>query len=438
MTIFSGSRLIDGTITDAKLVAISAAGKVLNSATTATNANTASAIVARDASGNFTAGTITATSFSGSGASLTALSATNLSTGTVADARLSTNVVLLSGTQTLTGAKTFSGGITLSAGSLTLFADPTAAMHAATKQYVDNSIMGLDTKASVKVATTANITLSATQTIDGVAVVAGDRVLVKNQTTGSQNGVYVVAAGAWTRATDFDGSPATETSGAAYFFVERGDTQADSGWVLTNDGSVVVGTDVLNFTQFSGAGQITAGAALSKSGNQLNVQVDNATIEIASNAIKLKALGITDAFIAASAAIADTKLATISTAGKVANSATTATSAATANTIVARDANGRAQVADPAAATDIATKQYVDNATGGGSVAENITPSGTINGTNTAFTLPNTPIDSSVKLYLSGLRLAQTTHYSVSGSTITFVSGFQPVSGEYLIADYRY
>lgn len=438
MTIFSGSRLIDASVTDAKLATISTAGKILNSATTAASANTASAIVARDASGNFTAGTITATAFSGGGSSLTSLNATNLSSGTLADARLSSNVVLLSGTQTLTGAKTFSGGITLSAGNLTLFADPTSAMHAATKQYVDNALLGLDAKASVKAATTGNITLSGTQTIDGVAVAAGDRVLVRAQTTTAQNGVYVVAAGSWTRAADFDGTPAAETTGAAYFFVEQGTLYADSGWVLLNDGSVTIGTDALNFTQFSGAGQITAGSALAKTGNQLDVQVDNSTIEIASNEIKLKASGITDTFISASAAIADTKLATISTAGKVSNSATTATSAATASAIVARDANGRAKVANPSDPTDIATKQYVDTVTGGGSVAENITPTGTINGTNTAFTLPNTPIASSVKLYLSGLRMQQTTHYSVSGSTITFVSGFQPVSGEFLVVDYRY
>src|SRR5262245_18827628 len=90
------------------------------------------------------------------------------------------------------------------AGPLTLNADPASALQAATKQYVDNLVTGLAWSDTVRAATTANITLSGTQTIDGVAVVAGDRVLVKNQTTASENGVYVVAAGAWTRATDAD------------------------------------------------------------------------------------------------------------------------------------------------------------------------------------------------------------------------------------------
>ena len=119
-----------------------------------------------------------------------------------------------------------------------------------TKSEVDAFLQGLDPKASVKVATTANITLSGTQTIDGIAVSAGDRVLVKDQSTASQNGIYVVAAGAWTRATDMD--VAAEFPGA-YVFVEQGTANADKGYVCTND-SVTVGTTSVTFAQFSGSG----------------------------------------------------------------------------------------------------------------------------------------------------------------------------------------
>jgi hypothetical protein len=161
------------------------------------------------------------------------------------------------------------GGGTMT-GTLVLAANPANPMEAATREYVDSVATGLDVKASVRAATTgSNITLSGTQTIDGVAVVAGNRVLVKDQSTGSQNGIYVVAAGAWTRASDFNVD--AEVTPGAFTFVEQGTANADSGWVLTNDGTVTVGTTSLTFSQFSGAGQIDAGAGLTKTGNQLNV-----------------------------------------------------------------------------------------------------------------------------------------------------------------------
>jgi hypothetical protein len=139
-----------------------------------------------------------------------------------------------------------------------------------TKTEVDNLVTGLDFKQSVRAATTANITLSATQTIDGVAVVAGNRVLVKDQSTSSQNGIYVVAAGAWTRATDADNTPAGEVTAGMYCFVEEGTTNADSGWVLTTNDAITLGTTSLVFAQFNGLGQVTAGTGLAKTGNTLN------------------------------------------------------------------------------------------------------------------------------------------------------------------------
>lgn len=140
-------------------------------------------------------------------------------------------------------------------GTVTLAADPTLALQAATKQYVDNVAQGLDTKASVRVATVANIALTGTQTIDGIAVVAGNRVLVKNQTTAAQNGIYVVAAGAWSRAADMD--TWAEVPGA-YVFVEEGTSQADTGWVATSDSTGTLGTTSVDWAQFSGSGTYTA------------------------------------------------------------------------------------------------------------------------------------------------------------------------------------
>jgi len=139
----------------------------------------------------------------------------------------------------------------------------------ATLEYVDAVKQGLDVKDSVRVATTGNVTLSGTQTIDGVAVVAGNRVLVKNQTTASENGVYVVAAGAWTRADDANAD--ADVTAGMFTFVEEGTVNQDSGWVLTTNGAITLGTTGIAFTQFSGAGSVTAGAGLTKDGNTLDV-----------------------------------------------------------------------------------------------------------------------------------------------------------------------
>lgn len=152
---------------------------------------------------------------------------------------------------------------------ITNLADPTSSQDAASKAYVDSFVQGLDAKPSVRVATAANITLSGSQTIDGVALSAGDRVLVRAQTDGTENGLYVVQTGAWNRATDADTS--AEVTPGLYVFVEEGATYADTGWVLSNDGVITLGTTSLNFIQFSGAGQLNAGDGMTKTGNNFDV-----------------------------------------------------------------------------------------------------------------------------------------------------------------------
>ena len=185
------------------------------------------------------------------------------------------------------------GSVSLNSQKITNLATPTDDTDAATKAYVDAARSGLDVKQSVRVATTANITLSGAQTIDGVSAIAGDRVLVKDQTTGTQNGIYVVAAGAWSRATDADIS--AEVTGGMFTFVKEGTTNADSGWVLTTNDTITLGTTSLAFAQFSGAGQITAGAGLTKSGNTIDVATANsARIVVNADSIDLATVSQSD------------------------------------------------------------------------------------------------------------------------------------------------
>ena len=139
--------------------------------------------------------------------------------------------------------------------------DPVSAQDAATKNYVDSVAQGLDVKASVRAATTAAVTLSTAlengDTLDGVTLATGDRVLVKNQADGSENGVYVIkASGAPDRALDAN-SNADVTSGM-FTFVEQGTVNGNSGWVLTTDNPITLGTTALTFAQFSGAGTFTS------------------------------------------------------------------------------------------------------------------------------------------------------------------------------------
>ena len=183
-----------------------------------------------------------------------------------------------------------SASVSLNSQKITNLATPTADADAATKAYVDATKQGLDVKDSVRVATTGNITLSATQTIDGVAVVAGERVLVKDQSTASENGIYVVAAGAWSRSTDADTS--AKVTAGMFTFVAEGTVNADSGWVLTTNDVITLNTTALTFTQFSGAGQIVAGSGLTKTGNTLDVGTANAArIVVNADNIDLATIG---------------------------------------------------------------------------------------------------------------------------------------------------
>jgi hypothetical protein len=311
-----------GSVTGANLVS---ANFVTGTLTTAAQPNITSVgdltslVVTGNANvGNLsTAGSVTASgNLSGNNATVTnSLDAGSIDTNTIT-AKGTADLDLTAGTgnANIVLAPSGTGTVDVSNKRITQVGTPTADNDAATKSYVDSVAQGLDVKASVKAATYAALpavtydngtlgvgaTLTANASgalvVDGVTVALNDRILVKNQASATQNGIYVVTtlgdvatAFVLTRATDFDqGSPSGEIP-AGFTFVEQGTEQADTGWVCTTNAPVTVGTSNIAFSQFSGAGQYSAGEGLDLNGTTFSVKVDNSTIEISGDELRIKA-----------------------------------------------------------------------------------------------------------------------------------------------------
>jgi hypothetical protein len=158
--------------------------------------------------------------------------------------------------------------VSMNSQRITNLAAPSSANDAVRKTDLDSISNGTDWKQSVRVATTANITLSGLQTIDGVSVGATERVLVKDQSTGADNGIYLAASGAWARAAD----AATGTlTAAAAVFVEEGTTQADTQWRLTTNDPITIGSTAQNWAQMGAGSSYTEGTGIDIAGSVINV-----------------------------------------------------------------------------------------------------------------------------------------------------------------------
>lgn len=273
----------------------------------------------------------------------------------------------------LTGG-TMTGAIAMSNNKVTGLATPTADQDAATKAYVDSVAQGIDAKASCAAATTGNVTLSGTQTIDGYALAVGQRVLVKDQSAAADNGIYVVAAGSWSRATDAN---TWDKLVAAFTFVEHGTNNANNGYICTIPVIGTLGTTPVTWAQFSGAGQITAGTGMSKTGNTLNVNTaSSARIVVGADEIDLATTGVVastyksvtvDAWGRVTAGTNPTTLAGFGIGDAYTQAQTDtllaaklSTTGGTMSGALAMGTNKITGLGDPTNAQDAATKNYID------------------------------------------------------------------------------
>ena len=193
-------------------------------------------------------------------------------------------------TTTLDAIAAPTAAVSANSQKITNLATPTTSTDAASKGYVDGVAAGISWKNPVRAASTANVTVSSPgTTIDGVTLATNDRVLLKNQTTGSENGIYQFngSSSALTRTTD--ANTGAEILSAAVF-VEEGTTNADQAFVCTTNATITIGTTSLAFVQFTGGNTYTAGSGLTLSGNQFQAVVDNVTIDVnGSNQLEVKA-----------------------------------------------------------------------------------------------------------------------------------------------------
>lgn len=384
---------------------------------------TASRAVATDSSGLPTASTTTATQlgYLQGLTSLTVGDVINVSSGgNLQDSGiLSSNIFLADGTVAATGA------FNLNSHQIHNVTDPTSAQDAATKNYVDSLANGLSWKNAVLVATTANITLSGEQTIDGFTT-SSSRVLVKNQTAPAQNGIYVSNSGAWSRSSDM--STWAEVPAAAVF-AQEGTINADLAFVCTSAPGGTLGTTAITFVQFGAISTYTAGNGLDLSAGVFSISTDNSLTANAGNStpslqVKLNASGAISTQSTGLTVNVDGTTITINGSDDLAVGTILPSniSLTTGDIIV-----GVAGVGAATTWTTFSASHFV--------IRE--VPSGTINGSNVTFTLATTPITGTEEVFLNGVlqESGAGNDYTISGGTITYLAA--PQTGDRLLVNYQ-
>jgi len=326
------------------------------------------------------------------------------------------------------GSVAFSADQSLDGFRLTNLGAPTGPNDAATRAFVESIAQGLNTKTAVRVATTVNVVLSGVQTIDGISLSVGDRVLVKDQTDNTQNGVYDVSAGAWARSLDSDTGVELVN---AFYFVQEGLTQQATGFVQSTPGPLTIGTSAIVFNQFSGAADYTAGAGLTKTGLTFDVgTASSSRIVVNADNIDLATTGVVAGTF--------TKI-TVDTYGR----ATTGANATTTDIAEGTNLyflNARAQAAITGAASTITTanltaSRALISSTGGKVEVSAVTSTelGYLSGVTSAIqtqlngkqsvdptlaTIASLTPGANTLIYFTGTDLAATTSLSTLGRTL--------------------
>ena len=336
------------------------------------------------------------------------------------------------------GSIAFTADQSMGSNKLIGLASPIATTDAANKSYVDGVASGLDVKASVRLVTPGALptnfsqggpgigkelvaTVAAALTIDGIEPIVGDRVLVKNEATGSDNGIYELTqigsgAQSWKLQRTTDADEDTEVTAGMFTFVEEGGAGADTGWVLSTNDPITVDTTALVFTQFSTAGVIVAGAGLTKSGNTIDFVATDASILVVTDSAKVQfdATAGTISLGGVGIQIAD------GTAGEILIGKGGGSD--TAFTAISGDATlGSTGVLSLVTSAFLVTREV---------------PSGSINGSNTVFTLANTPTVGTEMIYLNGMlqNVGGSNDYTISSATITFNTA--PLTASVLLVTY--
>lgn len=337
-----------------------------------------------------------------------------LAAGTVADDRLVEQYIKAD------GSRAFSGDVSLGSNLLTNVADPVNGTDAANKQYVDGLLQGFDWKESVRVGTSEAGTLSSSfangSVVDGVTLATGDRILIKNQANGSENGIYTVnASGAPSRAEDANTSG--EMTAGVTVFVSEGTTQGNSSWSLTTDDPVTLGTTALVFTQVAGGSLYTAGSGLTLNGSSFDVVAADSSLTVNADSVQVR---VGDA----SLEVSDGLRVRQGTAGQVyiANGSGVHTPTTLSGDVASVSGSGSVTLA----ADIVRASNYV--------VRE--VPSGSVNDANTSFSLANTPVSGTDQVYLNGILQdpGVGNDYTISGAAITFQSA--PATGDKIRVTY--
>lgn len=321
-----------------------------------------------------------------------------------------------------TGTVAMAASLSMGGFTITNLGTPVNGTDSATKSYVDALANGLSFKNAVRALGAANITLTGTQTIDGVALSVNDRVLLTAQTTGSQNGLWTVQSGAWTRPADW-AAASTQKEGAYVLVDPDGTTYKNSKWYCSNTGTITVDTTSTAWAQDTSGTSYANGQGLSLTGTTFAVKIGNGMTFDGSNNVTLSP--------------ATGGLLTVAAGGVGITNSSTA-----AQLIVSNASNQAAWVSASGDVTVSNAGVFTVNNTAGsgflkyGNMVNNETPGGTINGANTAFTLANTPQSSSLELFLNGqlLEPGAGNDYTISGTAITML--FAPLSGDKLRAYY--